>query len=149
MTYDDDQYDDDELDADFDDSDAYVKTTNGYVGDAEQMLRRAIDVIATAPTMPLSSSPRIDRDEIIELLDRRDLLATSCFVEKVGAPDERRSQLLRRCSMHVMIANSTKRVEHLPRPGATAVGLGGPAAVEDGPAFATGHRGQRLLGDAG
>ena len=69
MTYDDDQYDDDELDADFDDSDAYVKTTNGYVGDAEQMLRRAIDVIATAPTMPLSSSPRIDRDEIIELLE--------------------------------------------------------------------------------
>jgi len=69
MTYDDDQYDDDELDAEFDDSDAYVKTTNGYVGDAEQMLRRAIDVIATAPTMPLSSSPRIDRDEIIELLE--------------------------------------------------------------------------------
>jgi hypothetical protein len=70
MTYDDD-YDelDDELEDDFDDSDAYVKTTNGYVGDAEQLLRRAIDVIATAPTMPLSSSPRIDRDEIIELLE--------------------------------------------------------------------------------
>jgi precorrin-2/cobalt-factor-2 C20-methyltransferase len=28
-------------------------------------------------------------DEIIELLERRDLLATSCFIEKVGAPDER------------------------------------------------------------
>lgn len=28
-------------------------------------------------------------DEVIELLERRDLLATSCFVEKVGAPDER------------------------------------------------------------
>ncbi|WP_300451069.1 precorrin-2 C(20)-methyltransferase [Accumulibacter sp.] len=28
-------------------------------------------------------------DEIIELLERRDLLATTCFVEKVGAPDER------------------------------------------------------------
>ncbi|MFZ4811080.1 MAG: hypothetical protein ACOYL9_07035 [Ilumatobacteraceae bacterium] len=70
MTHDD-QYDDqyDEFDTDFDDSDAYVKTTNGYVGDAEQLLRRAIDVIASAPTMPLSSSPRIDRDEIIELLD--------------------------------------------------------------------------------
>ena len=40
-----------------------------YVGDAETLLRRAIDIIATAPTMPLSSSPRIDRDEIIELLD--------------------------------------------------------------------------------
>lgn len=73
MTHDDrydDEYDDDEdFDSDFDDSDAYVKTTNGYVGDAEQLLRRAIDVIATAPTMPLSSSPRIDRDEIIELLE--------------------------------------------------------------------------------
>jgi hypothetical protein len=68
----DDQYDDDyddEFDTDFDDSDAYVKTTNGYVGDSEQLLRRAIDVIANAPTMPLSSSPRIDRDEIIEILD--------------------------------------------------------------------------------
>ncbi|MGI9646248.1 MAG: hypothetical protein ACR2O6_13160 [Ilumatobacteraceae bacterium] len=41
----------------------------GYVGDAETLLRRAIDIIATAPTMPLSSSPRIDRDDIIELLD--------------------------------------------------------------------------------
>jgi precorrin-2/cobalt-factor-2 C20-methyltransferase len=28
-------------------------------------------------------------DEVIELLERRDLLATSVFVEKVGAPDER------------------------------------------------------------
>ena len=72
MSYDD-QYDDaadgDQFDSDFDDSDAFVRTTNGYVGDAEQLLRRAIDVIATAPTMPLSSSPRIDRDEIIELLE--------------------------------------------------------------------------------
>ncbi|MCM8614117.1 precorrin-2 C(20)-methyltransferase [Accumulibacter sp.] len=28
-------------------------------------------------------------DEIIELLARRDLLATSCFIEKVGSPEER------------------------------------------------------------
>jgi precorrin-2/cobalt-factor-2 C20-methyltransferase len=28
-------------------------------------------------------------DEVLALLARRDLLATSCFVEKVGAPDER------------------------------------------------------------
>ncbi|MFT6292868.1 MAG: cell division septum initiation protein DivIVA [Ilumatobacter sp.] len=40
-----------------------------YVGDAETLLRRAVDIVATAPTMPLSSSPRIDRDEIIELLE--------------------------------------------------------------------------------
>jgi len=81
MTYDDrydDGYDDgyDDLyddqpggQAQHHDSDAYVRTTNGYVGDAETLLRRAIDIIATAPTMPLSSSPRIDRDEIIELLE--------------------------------------------------------------------------------
>ena len=66
MTYDD-QYDDDY--DELDDSDAFVVSTQGYVGDAEQLLRRAIDIIATAPTMPLSSSPRIDRDEILELLE--------------------------------------------------------------------------------
>jgi hypothetical protein len=56
-------------DPEIDDSDAFVRNTNGYVGDAEALLRRAIDIIATAPTMPLSSSPRIDRDEIIEILE--------------------------------------------------------------------------------
>jgi len=35
----------------------------------QALLRRAVDIIASAPTMPLSSSPRIDRDEIIELLE--------------------------------------------------------------------------------
>lgn len=28
-------------------------------------------------------------DEVLELLERRDLLATSCFIEKVGSPQER------------------------------------------------------------
>ncbi|WP_303784640.1 precorrin-2 C(20)-methyltransferase [Azovibrio restrictus] len=28
-------------------------------------------------------------DEVLELLERRELLSTSCFIEKVGAPDER------------------------------------------------------------
>lgn len=70
MSYDD-RYRDD--DADYDDydeiDDDYPDHGAGYVGDAETLLRRAIDIIATAPTMPLSSSPRIDRDEIIELLE--------------------------------------------------------------------------------
>jgi precorrin-2/cobalt-factor-2 C20-methyltransferase len=35
----------------------------------------------------LKVKPQVD--EVIDLLQRRDLLATSCFVEKVGAPDER------------------------------------------------------------
>ena len=33
------------------------------------LLRRAIDIIATARTIPLSSSPMINRDEILELLE--------------------------------------------------------------------------------
>ena len=69
MSYDDrydDEYDDyDDIDDEYPDPGA----PGGYVGDAETLLRRAIDIIATAPTMPLSSSPRIDRDEIIELLE--------------------------------------------------------------------------------
>lgn len=69
MTDDDRYYDDhddyDDIDDDYPDPDAQV----GLVGDAETLLRRSIDIIATAPTMPLSSSPRIDRDEIIELLE--------------------------------------------------------------------------------
>jgi hypothetical protein len=80
MSYDD-QYDDqydsayegetaddtyDEIDADYPDP----NEGTGYVGDAETWLRRAIDIVANAPTMPLSSSPRIDRDEVVELLDR-------------------------------------------------------------------------------
>ena len=67
MSYDD--HENDQYEDDLDDSDAFVSATNSYVGDAEQLLRRAVDIIATAPTMPLSSSPRIDRDEIIELLE--------------------------------------------------------------------------------
>ena len=61
-------YDDDDYD-DGDDDYPDPGTPGGYVGDAETLLRRAVDIVATAPTMPLSSSPRIDRDEIIELLE--------------------------------------------------------------------------------
>jgi len=71
----DDRYDDGLDDAEYDDydeiDDDYPAPAGGasHVGDAETLLRRAIDIIVNAPTMPLSSSPRIDRDEIIELLD--------------------------------------------------------------------------------
>ncbi len=85
MTYDDqydqrhddrqgDRYDDgydepyDEYD-DIDDDYPEPGETTGHVGDAETLLRRAIDLVANAPTMPLSSSPRVDRHELIELLD--------------------------------------------------------------------------------
>jgi hypothetical protein len=39
------------------------------LGESEMILRKTIDIIATAPSIPLSSTPRIDRDEIIELLE--------------------------------------------------------------------------------
>ena len=61
----DDAYDDD--DDDFDEFEAQ-RPSDPHLGDAETLLRRAVDIVVTAPTMPLSSSPRIDRDEMIELL---------------------------------------------------------------------------------
>ena len=73
MSYDDrydDHYDEPEAYDEIDDDYPDPNQGTGYVGDAETWLRRAIDIVANAPTMPLSSSPRIDRDEVVELLDR-------------------------------------------------------------------------------
>jgi hypothetical protein len=39
------------------------------INDSETLLRRVIDIIATARTIPLSSSPMINRDEILEMLE--------------------------------------------------------------------------------
>lgn len=39
------------------------------IHDSDTLLRRAVDIIANARTIPLSSSPMINRDEIIELLE--------------------------------------------------------------------------------
>ncbi|MCU0260685.1 MAG: hypothetical protein MUE78_06680 [Ilumatobacteraceae bacterium] len=66
MSHDDyDEYDDYAIDDDYPEGGEQASN----VGDAETLIRRAVDIIATAPTMPLSSSPRIDRDEMIELLE--------------------------------------------------------------------------------
>jgi len=73
MTYDDGYDDEFEDDATFGGG-----GTRGYerpgandraIHDSETLLRRAIDIIATARTIPLSASPMINRDEIIELLE--------------------------------------------------------------------------------
>ena len=69
MSYDDGRSTDHDDYDDIDDEYPDPGSAGGFVGDAETLLRRAIDIVATAPTMPLSSSPRIDRDEIIELLE--------------------------------------------------------------------------------
>lgn len=39
------------------------------MGVTEAMLRDVIDLIATAPNVPLSSTPRIDREQVLALLD--------------------------------------------------------------------------------
>lgn len=49
--------------------DGHDDLVSGPPGDSATLLRRAIDLVATAPTMPLSSSPRIDRDEMVEILE--------------------------------------------------------------------------------
>ncbi len=58
---------------DFDDTtdNSYPQPTpvQARLGESEMLLRRTIDIIATAPSVPLSSTPRIDRDEVIELLE--------------------------------------------------------------------------------
>ena len=57
----------DEFDEGYDDF--AQRPVEPQMGDAETLLRRAVDIIASAPNMPLSSTPRIDRDEIIEILE--------------------------------------------------------------------------------
>ena len=60
-----DEFDDDLID------DTYPQPVpvQARLGESEMILRRTIDIVATAPSIPLSSTPRIDRDEIIELLE--------------------------------------------------------------------------------
>jgi hypothetical protein len=53
--FDDQPYEDEEADSEADDS--------------ESLLRRAVDIIATARTFPMSSSPMINREEMVELLE--------------------------------------------------------------------------------
>ena len=52
-----------------DDTGSYDRGSDDQVGTSGVLLRRAVDIIASAPNMPLSSSPRIDRDMIIEILE--------------------------------------------------------------------------------
>jgi hypothetical protein len=55
---------------DFDeDTGSYDRTEDDQIGGSGQLLRNAIDIIATAPNMPLSATPKINRDEIIDILE--------------------------------------------------------------------------------
>ena len=59
----------DDFDDTLDDSYPQPMPVQARLGESEVILRRTIDIVATAPSMPLSSSPRIDRDEVVELLE--------------------------------------------------------------------------------
>jgi len=59
----------DDFDDTTDDSYPQPMPVQARLGESEVILRRTIDIVATAPSMPLSSSPRIDRDEVVELLE--------------------------------------------------------------------------------
>lgn len=52
-----------------DDTGSYDRAAELDLGDSGVLLRRAVDIIATAPNMPLSASPKIDRDEMLDLLE--------------------------------------------------------------------------------
>lgn len=59
----------DDFDDTTDDSYPQPMPVQARLGESEVILRRTIDIVATAPSMPLSSSPRLDRDEVVELLE--------------------------------------------------------------------------------
>lgn len=59
----------DDFDDTADDSFPQPMPAQARLGETEMILRRTLDIIATAPSVPLSSTPRIDRDEVIELLE--------------------------------------------------------------------------------
>lgn len=72
MNHDDDNYDD------FD-TDIIDDTIPIELGDTETILNQVIDKIATAPNVPLSSTPRIDRDSVIGLLQD----AAACLPDEI------------------------------------------------------------------
>jgi F0F1-type ATP synthase membrane subunit b/b' len=56
--------------ADLEDDLAISPAPSPYqVGDAEQLILRLRDLIANAPNVPLSSTPRVAREEVLDLLD--------------------------------------------------------------------------------
>jgi len=45
------------------------RAEQGPLGSAEAYIRRAIDIVTSARTLPLSSDARVNRDELLELLE--------------------------------------------------------------------------------
>jgi hypothetical protein len=59
--------------------DGVSETNPVEMGDTESILEEVIDTIASAPNVPLSSTPRIDRDHIVAILQD----ALSCLPEEI------------------------------------------------------------------
>ncbi len=54
---------------DFDDEPYEDDEPEQAINDSESLLRQAVDIVATARTFPMSSSPMINREEMVELLE--------------------------------------------------------------------------------
>ncbi len=59
------------FDDEFDDDDVPLTPAPApyQAGEAEQLLLRLRDIVSSAPNVPLSSTPRISREEVLDLLD--------------------------------------------------------------------------------
>ena len=53
-----------------DDTGSYDRVSDEQIGKSGILLRRVLDIISTAPTLPLSASPRIDRDVVVDMLEQ-------------------------------------------------------------------------------
>ena len=63
----------------YDDSGIIDEPVQVELGDTESILEDVIHTIASAPNVPLSSTPRIDRDHVVALLQD----AQACMPEEI------------------------------------------------------------------
>jgi len=69
----------------YDDFDGAVnEPVQAELGDTESMLEEVIHMIASAPNVPLSSTPRIDRDHVVGLLQALWQFFLKKFAKHVG-----------------------------------------------------------------
>ena len=97
MSFDD--YDDELIDDTFE----QPVPVQARLGESEMILRQTIDIIVQAPSVPLSSSPRVNRDEIVELL--QDALEragqTSRVMSAIEMPKVAEPYIRRRAERHL------------------------------------------------
>ena len=82
----------------YDESYENARPITPQMGDAELLLNDVIDIIVNAPNMPLSSTPRIDRDQI--RAGRDEVRVAGCSGARPDIRARRRPRVDRRDSAH-------------------------------------------------